>query len=171
MTQIGFKEWKVVCEAIASGRQDVIFRKGGIHEGKAGFSFKHSEFYLFPTLFHAQTDFVTEGEALKTTEWQNGDKVQIECFCRAVKALTLTNWEDVLAYQERHIWTEQTIRERFDWEGKGMATGSIHVAELEVFRLERPFLLEYAPKYGGCRSWIDLPDEIGGFKLEAIKSA
>jgi len=54
MAVIGFKEWDVVCEAIGSGRQDVIFRKGGIHEGRDGFSFKHPEFYLFPTLFHAQ---------------------------------------------------------------------------------------------------------------------
>jgi hypothetical protein len=169
MVTIGFKEWKVVCEAIAEGKQDVIFRKGGIHEGRAGFSFKHNEFYLFPTLFHAQTEFVTEGEALEKTEWQPSDLVQIEYFCRASKALTLTTWEEVMAYKDRHIWTEHTIRERFDWEGKGMAKGSIHVAELEVFKLESPYMLEYAAKYGGCRSWINLPEALREIPMSGLR--
>ena len=155
---IGFKEWDVVCEAIGTGRQDIIFRKGGIHEGRDGFSFKHDEFYLFPTLFHAQADYVTEGDAPSRTEWQPGDEVEIKYFCRAVKAITLTDWEEVMALQDRHILTEQTIRERFDWEGKGMATGSIHVAFLEVEKLEKPWTLIYEKKYGGCRSWINLPE-------------
>ncbi|MDC0315120.1 DUF1802 family protein [bacterium] len=46
---IAFKEWDVVCEALESGRQKLILRKGGIHEGREGFSFAHEEFVLFPT--------------------------------------------------------------------------------------------------------------------------
>lgn len=157
MAVIGFKEWQVICEAIGSGRQDVLFRKGGIHEGRAGFSFKHDQFFLFPTLFHAQTDFVTEGNAPKRSEWQLGDVVEIEYFCKVKSAITLTSWEDVLSYKDRHIWTEQTLRERFDWQGKGMDAGSIHVAVLDVERLATPWRLVYEKKYGGCRSWLELP--------------
>jgi hypothetical protein len=51
----GFKEWQVVCDALASGRQSIILRKGGIHEGREGFSFGEELFYLFPTRFHNQT--------------------------------------------------------------------------------------------------------------------
>ena len=61
MESVGFKEWQVVCDALASGRQTVILRKGGIHEGRAGFSFAHESFYLFPTRFHAQGEHVREG--------------------------------------------------------------------------------------------------------------
>jgi len=158
MAVIGFKEWDVVCEAIGSGRQDVIFRKGGIHEGRDGFSFKHPEFYLFPTLFHAQAEYVTEGAAPTLPEWKVGDRVELKYFCRAMRAVTLNTWEEVEEYADRHIWTESTIRERFDWEGKGMATGSIHVAELEVIPLKKPWVLSYEKKYGGCRSWLELPE-------------
>ena len=167
MSNYGFKEWKVVCDAIGSGRQDIIFRKGGIHEGREGFSFKHEAFYLFPTLFHAQEDFVTEGtvegnggsegDTQRKTEWQVGDELEIEYFCTAKSAITLEDWDAVCAYSSRHIWTESTIRERFDWEGKGMASGSIHVVELNVEKLATPWKLTYEKKYGGCRSWIDLP--------------
>lgn len=156
---IGFKEWDVICAAIGKGKQDVIFRKGGIHEGRDGFSFKHDVFYLFPTLFHAQADFVKEGGAPKKTEWQDGDVVPIKYFCKVKSAITLTEWEDVLSYNERHIWTEQVLRDRFFWEGKGMSSGSIHVAELEVTTLSSVWELTYEKKYGGCRSWVDLPEE------------
>ena len=53
MESVGFKEWAVVCEAMGRGRQSIILRKGGIAEGREGFSFKYPEFFLFPTWFHA----------------------------------------------------------------------------------------------------------------------
>ena len=34
-----------------------------------------------------------------------------------------------------HVWTEETIRQRFDSEGKGMAIGGIHVALVRVSAL------------------------------------
>ena len=58
---IGFKEWQVVCDALATGRQSILLRKGGIHEGREGFSFAHDSFFLFPTRFHAQGEHVREG--------------------------------------------------------------------------------------------------------------
>jgi hypothetical protein len=39
----------------SGGRRSVILRKGGIAEGRVGFSFRHREFFLFPTFFHEQT--------------------------------------------------------------------------------------------------------------------
>lgn len=54
MESTGFKEWALVCEALGRGRQSIILRKGGIAEGRDGFSFRHNEFFLFPTWFHEQ---------------------------------------------------------------------------------------------------------------------
>jgi len=154
----GFKEWNVVCDAIGSGRQDLIFRKGGIHEGREGFSFKHDSFFLFPTLFHSQGDHVTEGEVPRSPAWQEGDKVMIKYFCKAVEAVTLKDWDEVSKLEGRHILTEKTIRDRFDWEGKGMVTGSIHCAILDVYALAEPWVIKYGKQYGGCMSWVTLPD-------------
>jgi hypothetical protein len=39
----------------SGGRRSVILRKGGIAERRVGFSFRHREFFLFPTFFHEQT--------------------------------------------------------------------------------------------------------------------
>ena len=133
---IAFKEWDVVCKVLESGRQKIILRKGGIHEGRAGFSFAHEEFVLFPTRFHAQGDFVTVPDVVAQPEWEID--------------------EEVAKLSDQHIWTEQTIRDRFFWEGKGMASGSIHLAYVEVEKLPEPITFKYAKKYGGCRSWVEL---------------
>lgn len=153
---IAFKEWDVVCDALESGRQKLILRKGGIHEGREGFSFAHEEFVLFPTRFHAQGDFVTVPDVETKPEWQPGDEVRITSKVTVTKAITLSTWEEVAALADQHIWTEQTIRDRFFWEGKGMASGSIHVAFVNVTPLPEPIVLEYSKKYGGCRSWVEL---------------
>jgi len=165
---VGFKEWQVVCDALGSGKQSLILRKGGIHEGREGFSFKHDSFYLFPTRFHAQANYVKEGQGPKETEWQPGDIVPINFFIKAERAITLTKWKDVSTLQDYHIWTEETIRERFDWEGKGMSEGSIHCALVRVYQLKQPYDLTYEKIYGGCRSWVDLPEGLTGLSQGAL---
>jgi hypothetical protein len=153
---IGFKEWQVVCDALASGRQTIILRKGGIHEGRKGFSFAHDSFFLFPTRFHAQPDQIREGEINAMPEWKPGDLVRITHHATALWAHTLTDWDQVKAMEPHHIYSEQTIRERFDWEGKGMTAGSIHLATVRIRKLATAWDIAYEPSYGGCRSWLNL---------------
>lgn len=160
----GFKEWQAVCDALASGRQSVILRKGGIHEGRAGFSFAHGEFFLFPTRFHGQAERVREGCGASLPEWQPGETVRITHFAEALWARTLSDWDRVQALEAFHVWSRDTVRERFDWEGKGMAAGSIHVALVRVAALAAPWEFSYEPNYGGCRSWIGLPKPPAGWR-------
>jgi hypothetical protein len=164
---IGFKEWQVVCDALASGRQSILLRKGGIHEGRHGFSFAHESFFLFPTRFHAMADQVREGEVKVRPEWQPGDVIRITHHAEAVWAVTLTDWEQVAALESLHIYSEQTVRDRFNWEGKGMATGSIHLALVRVRELVMPWEFPYEARYGGCRSWLNLPAPPAGWKVGA----
>jgi hypothetical protein len=164
---IAFKEWQVVCEALASGRQSILLRKGGIHEGRHGFSFAHDSFFLFPTRFHVQGDQVREGQVKPLPEWQVGDPLRITHHAEAVWAITLTEWQQVAALEPLHIYSEQTVRDRFDWEGKGMAAGSIHLACVRVTELEHPWELPYEARFGGCRSWIELPEPPTGWQKSA----
>jgi hypothetical protein len=167
---IGFKEWQVVCDALASGRQAIILRKGGIHEGRSGFSFAHDSFFLFPTRFHAQNDQVKEGGCEPLPEWQPGDLVRITHRAEAVWAKTLTERAQVEALAPYHIYADQVVADRFDWEGKGMASGSIHVALVRVSKLATPWELPYEPKFGGCRSWLTLPEPPSALAAEPVLS-
>lgn len=164
---IGFKEWQVVCEALASGRQSILLRKGGIHEGRQGFSFAHESFFLFPTRFHTSPEQVKEGDAKVMPEWQPGDTIRITHHAEAAWAVTLTDWEKVSSLEPLHIYSEQTVRDRFDWEGKGMASGSIHVALVRIRKLAEAWEFPYEPKYGGCRSWVNLPEPPAGWRDSA----
>lgn len=81
----------MVCDALASGRQAIILRKGGIHEGRAGFSFAEENFFLFPNRFHNQDQFVREGNVVAAPEWVAGDTASITHYCEALWARTLTD--------------------------------------------------------------------------------
>ncbi len=155
---IGFKEWQVVCDALASGRQAILLRKGGIHEGRLGFSFAHESFFLFPTRFHVLGEQVREGTVIPLPEWQVGDTVRITHHAEALWAITLTDWDKLAALAPFHIYSEPTVRDRFDWEGKGMTSGSIHLALVRVRELANPWEFPYTASLGGCRSWIQLPE-------------
>lgn len=155
---VAFKEWQVVCDALASGRQKILLRKGGIHEGRDGFSFAHDAFFLFPTRFHADSSQVREGLVRTAPEWKDGEIVSITHFVRAPRAITLFDWEQTASLESLHIYAEDTVRDRFYWQGRNMPSGSIHIAIAETYALARPWEIPYSPKFGGCRSWITLPD-------------
>jgi len=155
---IAFKEWQVVCAALASGRQKILLRKGGIHEGRDGFSFAHDAFFLFPTRFHATASQVREGHVSPAPEWEDGEIVRITHHVTVPRAVTFFDWSQTAALEPLHIYAEETVRDRFFWQGRNMPSGSIHVAIAEVRALARPWELPYSPKFGGCRSWITLPD-------------
>ena len=164
---VAFKEWQVVCDALATGRQSILLRKGGIHEGRQGFSFAHESFFLFPTRFHAQGEQVREGEVREMPEWQPGDPIRITHHAEALWAITLTDWAKLAALEPFHIYSEQTVHDRFDWEGKGMASGSIHLACVRVRELAEPWAFPYETRYGGCRSWIELPHPPTAWRLHS----
>jgi hypothetical protein len=166
-TPIGFKEWQSVCDALASGRQTVILRKGGIHEGRHGFSFAHRSFFLFPTRFHAQGNPVREGNPQSLPEWLPGDTVPITHHAEALWAVTLHDPAQLAALEPFHIYPADTVRERFDWQGKGMASGSIHAALVRVRELATPWELPYHPGFGGCRSWLNLPQAPASWRESA----
>ena len=56
MLQTAFKEWAVICPALAQGKQALILRKGGIAETSEDFQLEHTRFWLFPTYTHQQRD-------------------------------------------------------------------------------------------------------------------
>lgn len=150
MQSVGFKEWALVCEALGRGDQTVLLRKGGIAEGRDGFGFRHSEFFLFPTFFHEQIDKVRIGAA-EDPKARKGE-AEIRYFANLVAQKEITSWPTAAALEPFHILQESVVRERFDYKQTG-----VHVAFVRVFRLTPAWILPDAPAYRGCRSWVNLP--------------
>jgi hypothetical protein len=151
MQSVGFKEWALVCEALGRGQQSILLRKGGIAEGREGFGFRRNEFFLFPTFFHEQMVKVrTPGaEILAAREGE----IEIRYFAKLEAQRKITVWAEVAALQRLHILAEPVVRERFEYNGDGL-----HVAFIRIFRLEPVWVFPDKPAYGGCRSWVNLPE-------------
>lgn len=157
--RIAFKEWVVVVDALGRGEQIIIFRKGGISEGRGGFQIEHNRFFLFPTLFHQQRDAVQPGAQLRydvIAPKLSPTSVPIEFFVELVDWKFLESCEAALRLRGQHIWREEVIRERFDW-GKSK---SIYAMAVRVFRLPWPVELPMRADYGGCKSWVDFDTSI-----------
>ena len=152
MKSVGFKEWVLVCEALGHGEQTIILRKGGIAEGCDGFSFKHREFFLFPTFFHEQVGKV-RGDGRELPQAREGE-IEIQFAATVELTATITSLDAVIALEGFHILQPEVVRERFAYDD---APG-IHVAFVRVFRLQRPWTFPDARQYGGCRSWVQLPE-------------
>ena len=157
-----FKEWAVVCEAIGSGRQSIMLRKGGIAEGRDGFAFKHREFFLFPTWFHEQLEKTTLPVGTTLPPQLEGE-IEIRYAVALEWSRLVTDTARLPALKEFHILHDSVIDERFRYD----ETLGIHVAFVRGFRLELPRRLPMQKNFGGCRSWLDLPD-LGDTRLVPV---
>jgi len=149
-----FKEWTLVCDALARGAQSLIIRKGGIAEGRDGFRFKHREFLLFPTLFHEQAAKLRVPAGTELPAARPDGSHEIRLLARTEWTRDVTNWETVQALEPFHLWAESEIEKRFRQDDQP----GVSVALVRAFALSEPLVFPDAPKYGGCRSWIDVPD-------------
>ena len=151
--QIAFKEWAVVVEAIGSGRQIVILRKGGIAEGVGGFKAEHDRFWLFPTRFHQQAKGVIDSEAVLfgRTSFPAEDVLSVEYVCEVAAVKQLNTLELANRLKGQHIWRDTVISERFDW-GRDLG---IYAMAVRVRRLPEPVKMPMLESYGGCKSWVE----------------
>jgi len=153
-----FKEWALVCEALGRGEQSVILRKGGISEGRGGFGFDHDDFFLFPTWYHGQIDKVRiTGVALPD---QDPDRITVSYMATLEWAGRIGDKEALHSLRELHVLDDSVIEERFVYDTRAGSLGGegINLAFVRVFRLEPSVVLPMEETFGGCRSWIDLPE-------------
>ena len=149
MESVGFKEWSLVCDALGHGEQSIILRKGGIAEGREGFSFRHREFFLFPTFFHEQVAKVRIASANLP---EASDTITIRWYAKAERALRIDSLRIAEALAPLHILMPEVVRERFSHKDRG-----VHVAFLRVFEISPSWILQNEKRFAGCRSWVDLP--------------
>lgn len=149
------KEWDVVCEALGSGRQAIVIRKGGIAEGKDGLRFQHEEFVLLPTFFHQQSErVVPEADFAARQGGEEGEResVEIRHAATLVWHKVVTDRAVLSKLQSYHILTPQEVDARFE---QKPAPG-VQVALLRVFRLDPPRRIAWQKSFGGCRSWAEM---------------
>jgi hypothetical protein len=151
---IAFKEWTLICDALGRGEQSIIIRKGGIAEGRQGFRFQHSDFLLFPTLFHEQVAKLRLPADTPLPAAMEDGQHEIRYAAHVEWTEEVSDWENVRALEPFHLWQESEIQKRYRQDDQPR----VSLAFVRISRLSEPFVFPDSPRYGGCRSWIEVPD-------------
>jgi hypothetical protein len=157
--KMAFKEWAVICRALAGGQQVLILRKGGIVEEGGQFRPDHPEFLLFPTFSHQGRDSVvalaqpwlSEMEA----EQPETGTVAFRHWAEVTGAWQVRSLAAVLRLRGQHVWSDEVVEERFHrWRD------AIYALVVRVYQLPRPATLEMREDYTGCKSWVELESDV-----------
>ena len=156
-----FKEWAAICRALASGRQDVVLRKGGIVEPGGAFRPEHARFLLLPTFLHQSAEsLVPQARDLLVgiDDDRPPESSVVFTHVAVVRAAhRITDRRALDAYRHRHVWAESVVDERFHrWQDE------LHLLEVTVTPLPSPVVLPWRETYGGCRSWVELEHPLEG---------
>lgn len=156
---VAFKEWAAVCEALASGRQTIILRKGGIHEGRAGFRVEHQEFWLYPTHFHEAAESLTADAAdyirrAAGIERRTG-LIPLRHFAIVEEVRELQTEESALRLAGRHVWSEATVRQRFHYRRPGL-----FMLLVRLYSSSSATFVPETAEVAGCKSWVNLPETL-----------
>ena len=159
MLRHALKEWAVVCQTLAAGKQALLLRKGGIDDAAGAFALEHTRFWLLPTYTHQQRAGINE-ETLPLLEL-------VEATRPAPGVLRLSHWAEVtgvyqvgaeipaLLLAHLHCLSEETVRKRFAYRSPGLA-----VLTVRVYRAAKPHEIPDRPEYQGCHSWVELQESL-----------
>jgi hypothetical protein len=153
------KEWAVTVAALAAGDQVLILRKGGI--GEKRFELPHPRFYLFPTYAHQRPELVIpagrERFADPLAQREEPARLPLPAYAELHSAHPIADPEALAALDGLHILSRSYAEERLRWR----RVHPLWAAVLRVWALPEPPVLEDAAAYGGCVSWVELPEAIG----------
>ena len=155
-SRYALKEWAVVIDALASGRQTVLFRKGGIIEEKGDFRVEHKAFFLYPTYLHEDPSRVipeASGVFKRVREAQPAyGKVVLSLYGIVDEAILVEDLAVLKKLAPFHILSHDELRKRFYYRDRP----GLYVLLLRIYRLQEPYQLPVTEAYAGCKSWVDL---------------
>jgi hypothetical protein len=154
-----FKEWAVICKALAEGRQAIVLRKGGVAEKTDEFQVEQPRFWLYPTYVHQQRDGVT-ADVLPLLEQAEAERppegvVRLTHFADTAGVYHLHNLPAALLLGGMHSWSAATVKSRFEYKHPGL-----FVLPVRVYKAAQAWNLTETAHYAGCRSWVELEREL-----------
>jgi hypothetical protein len=135
------KEWASVIDALGSGAQIVLIRKGGLAD--QSFGVEAQRFYLFPTNYHDAGG--AEPSHVRITHW-----------AEAVKTWQIRDAEMLPLLDALTILDTAAIETRYRFR----PDQAINVIAVRAYRLANPVDVVMKPDYSGCRSWVSIDEEI-----------
>jgi hypothetical protein len=159
MLKYAFKEWAVICQALAEGRQGLILRKGGLAESTGEFQLEHSRFWLFPTYVHQQREGIKPEAAPLLEEVESrrppAGTIRLSHFAEVAGIYHLHDMVGALRIRNLHLWSDETVQARFRYRRPGL-----YVLPVRVYRAPEVMEVPDTATYAGCRTWVELEREL-----------
>lgn len=160
------KEWAVVCQALAEGKQIILLRKGGIQE--KGFEI-NEEFFLYPTLEHqSREDIKPEFEDLfrRYPSFDEEEYIPISHYAKCIQDVPISSREALDRLFPHHIWAPSYVEKRWEYKPEK----PLHLLMLRVYKLAKSRLHDFEVRYAGCKSWVELSEAIPTEKATPVLS-
>jgi hypothetical protein len=143
------KEWASVIDALGSGAQIVLIRKGGLAD--QSFGVEAQRFYLFPTSYHDAS-----GAELALSEAEGPSHVRITHWAEAVRTWQIRDAAMLPRLEALTILDPASIETRYRFR----PDQAINVIAVRAHRLANAVDVVMKPEYSGCRSWVSIDEEI-----------
>lgn len=156
---LALKEWATVVQALETGQQVLLFRKGGVKEVDDEFVIEQNRFLLYPTYEHQDASLVKpEFQSLvdETVRDRPGRLVRISSFADVAGITLVHDRAAAEHFYNRHIWNQQYVDMRLSYKPEK----PLYVIALQVHLLATPIELPERSEYIGCRSWVNLIEAV-----------
>ncbi len=169
-SDLALKEWAVAVKAFSAGDQIVVLRKGGIHRDDKDFRIVHPEFLLYPTYEHQKQELLKPEfhDVLAETLAEDDipGLVTLGYWCQVTDKFELRDEAVLDSLSGHHMWSDGYAQKRLHWRPKQPLT----VALLRVYELQQPQAVPVLDEYIGCKSWVELGQDLPLGTMSAVLS-
>jgi len=163
--KVALKEWASVCQAMVSGQQMILLRKGGIHEVEGVFQLEEREFLLFPTYLHQNAEMLKpDFRGMLESHTTEPEVVPISAAAVVTDILRIERRSQIDAIYDQHIWGKAQIDMRFNYKPQN----PLYLILLRAYVLGQVTNVKNTAAYAGCKSWVPLDVAIS---MEGAKAA
>lgn len=143
------KERAGVVAALADGTQTVLVRRPDLPPREAD-----GWFALYPAYTHQHPGRYTPRfeHYYHSSRAKPDDGIPIRAVARVVSEYEVTS-DATGRLSPHYVYSEEGLREKYD-------LGEARVLLVRVASLDGPRLIEEYPSYRGCRTWIELTDDV-----------
>lgn len=156
-SKVALKEWSVLVDAVGRGEQMLLLRKGGIADPSGGFQLKNREFWLYPTTEHQKEEFLRPEFRLRLRDTAPaGARVPLQVYAGIACQKEVKNLSGLRQLEKYHLWSDGFLRQRQAYK-PGLP---VQLLVLRAYLLRKPVLHPVRPEYAGCKSWVELGEEV-----------
>jgi len=147
----------VLVDAIGRGEQLLLLRKGGIADPGQGFQLQHREFWLYPTWEHQKEELLRPEFRARLKEPAPAvAKVPLQVYAGVAAQKEIKDPSKLARLKKYHLWNEEFIRQRLAYKPEL----PLQALVLRAYLLRKPVLHPVHPEYAGCKSWVELGEEV-----------